>query len=169
MATRIKEDYRQLTGPQKAAIFMLSLSEEQSSRMFAMMDDEEIKEISQCMANLGSIPATIIERLFIEFADQISATGSLVGSVVADNTTPAEQRAGAADRLVALGQVRAGALLLERIAPELLDPYMRYYLAAVGDADGTGSLAERFARRFDIPPIIREALQRQIEIVLGGI
>ncbi len=101
------------------------------------------------------------------FAHEI--TGSLVGSVVADNTTPAEQRAGAADRLVALGQVRAGALLLERIAPELLDPYMRYYLAAVGDVDGTGSLAERFARRFDIPPIIREALQRQIEIVLGGI
>ena len=77
---RVKEDYRTLTGPQKAAILMLSLGEENSSKIFAMMDDEEIKEISQTMANLGTINAGLVERLFIEFADQISSTGSLVGS-----------------------------------------------------------------------------------------
>lgn len=77
---RIKDDYRSLTGQQKAAILMLSLGEEQSARLFAMMDDEEIKEISQTMANLGTINSSLVERLFIEFADQISSTGSLVGS-----------------------------------------------------------------------------------------
>jgi flagellar motor switch protein FliG len=77
---RLKEDYRSLTGPQKAAILMLSLGEEQSSKLFAMMDDEEIKEISQTMANLGTVNAGVVERLFVEFADQISSTGSLVGS-----------------------------------------------------------------------------------------
>jgi flagellar motor switch protein FliG len=76
----VKEDYRSLSGQQKAAILMLSLGEEQSSRIFAMMDDEEIKEISQTMANLGTINAGLVERLFVEFADQISSTGSLVGS-----------------------------------------------------------------------------------------
>ena len=76
----MKEDYRSLSGPQKAAILMLSLGEEQSSRIFAMMDDEEIKEISQTMANLGTVNAGLVERLFVEFADQISSTGSLVGS-----------------------------------------------------------------------------------------
>ena len=76
----MKEDYRSLSGQQKAAILMLSLGEEQSSRIFAMMDDEEIKEISQTMANLGTINAGLVERLFVEFADQISSTGSLVGS-----------------------------------------------------------------------------------------
>jgi flagellar motor switch protein FliG len=78
---RMKEDYRSLTGPQKAAILMLSLGEEQSSKLFGMMDDEEIKEISQTMANLGTVNSSIVERLFIEFADQISTTGSLVGSL----------------------------------------------------------------------------------------
>jgi len=78
---RMKEDYRSLTGPQKAAILMLSLGEEQSSKLFGMMDDEEIKEISQTMANLGTVNSTIVERLFVEFADQISTTGSLVGSL----------------------------------------------------------------------------------------
>jgi len=45
-----------------------------------LMDDEEIKEISQTMANLGTVSSNIVERLFVEFAEQISATGSLVGT-----------------------------------------------------------------------------------------
>ena len=48
--------------------------------MFALMDDEEIRELSQTMANLGTVSSTIIERLFVEFAEQISSTGSLVGT-----------------------------------------------------------------------------------------
>jgi flagellar motor switch protein FliG len=78
---RTKDDYRTLTGHQKAAILMLSLGEEQSSKIFAMMADDEIKEISQTMANLGSVESGVVERLFVEFADQISSTGSLVGSM----------------------------------------------------------------------------------------
>lgn len=78
---RMKEDYRSLTGPQKAAMLMLSLGEEHSSKLFSMMDDEEIKELSQIMANLGTVSANLIERLFVEFADQLSSTGSLVGSM----------------------------------------------------------------------------------------
>ncbi|SOE01458.1 flagellar motor switch protein FliG [Caenispirillum bisanense] len=77
---RVKEDYRSLTGPQKAAIMMLSLGEEHSSKLFAMMDDDEIRELSQIMANLGTVSSSIVERLFVEFADAISNTGSLVGS-----------------------------------------------------------------------------------------
>ncbi len=77
---RIKEDYRSLTGPQKAAMLMLSLGEEHSAKLFGMMDEEEIKELSQIMANLGTVSANLVERLFVEFADQISSTGSLVGS-----------------------------------------------------------------------------------------
>ncbi|TAN52079.1 MAG: flagellar motor switch protein FliG [Rhodospirillales bacterium] len=77
---RIKEDYRTLSGQQKAAILMLAIGEQHSSKLFAIMDDEEIKELSQVMANLGSVNATLVERLFIEFADQLASTGSLVGS-----------------------------------------------------------------------------------------
>src|SRR3546814_12670016 len=77
---RVREDYRGLTGPEKAAILMLSLGEEHASRIFAIMDDEEIREISQTMANLGTVSANLVERLFVEFAEQISSTGSLVGT-----------------------------------------------------------------------------------------
>ena len=78
---RVKEDYRSLSGPQKAGIMMLSLGEEHSVKLFSMMGDDEIKELSQVMASLGTVSSSIVERLFVEFADQLSSTGSLVGSV----------------------------------------------------------------------------------------
>ncbi|MEQ1691127.1 MAG: hypothetical protein ABMA00_07580, partial [Gemmatimonas sp.] len=110
--------------------------------------------------------------VIVVFAHEV--TGTLVGSVVADNSTPAEQRAGAADLLVSAGQVRAGAMLLERIAPELLEPYMRFYLlqgGARGEEVTTSrsALEAAFTRRFVLPSTIRDALVRQLEIVLGGI
>ncbi len=77
---RVREDYRSLSGPEKAAILLMSLGEEHASKMFALMSDDEIKEISQIMANLGTVSANVVERLFVEFAEQISSTGSLVGT-----------------------------------------------------------------------------------------
>src|SRR3990172_8185977 len=76
----IGDEYRRLSGPQKAALFMLALGEESSSKLFALMEDDEIKELSQVMSNLGSINATMVERLFMEFVDQLSGTGSLAGN-----------------------------------------------------------------------------------------
>ena len=75
-----REDFRGLTGPQKASILMLSVSEDSAMKLFSLMDDEEIKELSQAMAALGRIDAEMVERLFVEFADQVSSTGSLHGS-----------------------------------------------------------------------------------------
>jgi len=96
-------------------------------------------------------------------------TGTLVNGVIAENTTPAEQRAGAADRYVSLAQVRAGAMLLEKIAPELVDSYMRFYLAQSGVRADAVDVKPLFSRTYDVPVVIRDGLQRQIDIVLGGI
>jgi flagellar motor switch protein FliG len=77
---RVREDFRTLSGPEKAAMLMLAIGEEHAARLFSLMDDEEIKEISQSMSSLGTISATMVERLFVDFSEQISSTGSLVGS-----------------------------------------------------------------------------------------
>jgi flagellar motor switch protein FliG len=77
---RVREDYRALSGPDKAAILLMSLGDEHASKMFALMSDDEIREISQIMANLGSVSANVVERLFVEFAEQLSSTGTVVGS-----------------------------------------------------------------------------------------
>ena len=76
----VRDDYRSLTGPEKAAIFVLSLSEDLTAQIFSNMDDDEILELSQIISNLGKIGPSIVERLFVEFTEQISSTNSLVGS-----------------------------------------------------------------------------------------
>lgn len=77
---RVREDFRSLTGPEKAAIMVLAMGEENAIKLFSVMDDEEIRELSQTMANLGTVSSNLVERLFVEFAEQLSSTGSLVGS-----------------------------------------------------------------------------------------
>jgi flagellar motor switch protein FliG len=77
---RIPEEYRALSGSQKAAVLMLALSEDQCSRLFSMMHEDEIKEISAAMAQLGPVRSDVVERLCIEFADSLGNAGSLVGS-----------------------------------------------------------------------------------------
>lgn len=81
MAVRVRDDIRGLSGAEKAAILILSLGEEQASRVFSHMSDDEIKELSQVMANLGNVSSNLIERLFVEFAEQMSSTGSLTGTL----------------------------------------------------------------------------------------
>ena len=96
-------------------------------------------------------------------------TGSLVGTIVTDNTSPADQRAGTADRYVSMGQVQAGAMLLAIIAPELRDGYLRFYLAQAGVRASSADASSVFDRTFALPAALRDALQRQIDIVLSGI
>lgn len=77
---RMREDYRSLSGVEKTAIFLLSLGEEHTAKIFSHMDETEILEISQTMANLGKISANVVERLFIDFAEQMSSSNSLIGT-----------------------------------------------------------------------------------------
>lgn len=73
------EIQRNLTGPEKAALLMLSIGEDNAGKLFSMMHDDEIRELSQHMSSLGSVNATIVEKLVLEFADNFSTAGA-VGS-----------------------------------------------------------------------------------------
>ncbi len=77
---RVKDDYRSLTGPEKAAIFVLSLSEQHTSVLFSNMDDDEILELSQIISSLGKVGPAVVEQLFVEFNEQMSSTNALIGS-----------------------------------------------------------------------------------------
>lgn len=75
-----KEEMRSLSGPQKAAVLMLALGEEQCSRLFGMMHDDEIKEVSGAMAQLGVVQSDLVEKLCTEFAECIGGSSNLVGT-----------------------------------------------------------------------------------------
>ncbi|MDB5437807.1 MAG: flagellar motor switch protein FliG [Caulobacteraceae bacterium] len=68
-----------LSGPERAAIILLSLGEEHTV-MWSALDEEEIKEISAAMASLGSVSANVVEELLMDFVSGMSAGGSIMGS-----------------------------------------------------------------------------------------
>ena len=79
--SQANDDYRNLSGMQKAAIFMLAIGNEHSAQLFAKMDEQEIRDLSTAMATLGEVNADVVERLFVEFADQLSSAGGLIGTM----------------------------------------------------------------------------------------
>ncbi|HEY3814937.1 MAG TPA: flagellar motor switch protein FliG [Caulobacteraceae bacterium] len=73
------DDAKRLSGPEKAAVVLLALGEEHR-HLWAALDDEEIKEVSQAMASLGSVQSNVVEQLLIEFVSGMGGTGSIMGS-----------------------------------------------------------------------------------------
>ena len=63
---------------------MLALGEERAGPILERFDTEEVRDLSQAMVTLGTIEANTVEKIFVEFADSLSSTGSLHGS--ADST-----------------------------------------------------------------------------------
>jgi flagellar motor switch protein FliG len=73
------EDPNKLTGPEKAAVILLALGEDHP-RLWESLDEEEIKEISQAMAALGTVASSVVEELMVEFVSGMAGSGSVMGS-----------------------------------------------------------------------------------------
>jgi flagellar motor switch protein FliG len=71
---------RTLTGPERAAVLMLSLGEEYGGKIWNMLDDDELRELSITMSTLGTIDAGSVENLLLEFVGRLSASGALMGN-----------------------------------------------------------------------------------------
>jgi flagellar motor switch protein FliG len=72
-------DPSRLNGAEKCAVVLLALGEEHA-HVWQALDEEEIKEISQAMASLGNVTATVVEDLLVEFVSGAAGTGSIMGS-----------------------------------------------------------------------------------------
>ena len=70
---------RMLTGPERAAVLMLSLGEQYGARIWSLLDDDELRQLSVVMSNLGVVEAESVEKLMIEFVGRLSASGALMG------------------------------------------------------------------------------------------
>ncbi len=68
---------RNLSGPEKAALLMLTIGEENAGKLFSMMHDDEIRELSQHMSTLGSVGSGATEKLVMEFAENFSTAGAI--------------------------------------------------------------------------------------------
>ena len=70
---------RILTGPERAAVLMLSLGEQYGAKIWGLLDDDELRQLSVVMSSLGMVEAESVEKLMIEFVGRLSASGALMG------------------------------------------------------------------------------------------
>lgn len=76
-------EYRSLSGADKAAIILMTISEENAQNVLEMMEEDEIRELSYTMSNLGSVTPDVVERIFIEFAENLTGGSTVAGSLQA--------------------------------------------------------------------------------------
>src|SRR6202047_3081616 len=69
-----------LPGPKRAAILMLALGEQYGGKVWSLLDDDEVRELSIHMSTLGTVEAEVVEDMLLEFVSRMSASGALMGN-----------------------------------------------------------------------------------------
>ncbi len=69
-----------LSGPERAAVLMLSLGEQYGAKIWSLLDDDDLRLLSVVMSTLGTIESEKVENLLLEFVGQLSASGALMGN-----------------------------------------------------------------------------------------
>ncbi|MEN9932927.1 MAG: hypothetical protein RIS17_1500 [Pseudomonadota bacterium] len=89
-------EMKRYTGAQRAAALLLALGKERSAPVWSQLTQDEIMELSAAIANLGRVPANVVEHVLLRFASELSSISSLHGSFesaerLLDGLLPAEQ------------------------------------------------------------------------------
>ena len=92
-----------LSGPKRAAIMMLALGEQYGGKVWSMLDDDEVRELSAVMSSLGTVEADVVEDLMLEFVSRMSASGALMGNF--DATERLLQQYLPTDRVVGISKL----------------------------------------------------------------
>src|SRR5215468_3794809 len=69
-----------ISGPRRAAMLMLALGEQYGGKVWSLLDDDEVRELSIHMSTLGTVEADVVEDLMLEFVSRMSASGALMGN-----------------------------------------------------------------------------------------
>jgi flagellar motor switch protein FliG len=67
----------ELTGPEKAAIFLLTLGEEFTTEVFKELEDIEIKELGKAMSKIQNVTSDQVQDVLWEFVDALQLPADL--------------------------------------------------------------------------------------------
>ena len=70
---------RKYTGPEKAAILLMTLGEETAAKVLANMDEREIQNVGNYMSALGDVDLSVMEMVTKEFYDLVQSGGGGLG------------------------------------------------------------------------------------------
>ncbi|MBW1794719.1 MAG: flagellar motor switch protein FliG [Deltaproteobacteria bacterium] len=69
---------KKITGPQKAAIFLLMMGEEYTSEVFKKLEPDEISKLVTHMSETTSVPQQLLTQIMEEFLQNIESEGQLM-------------------------------------------------------------------------------------------
>ena len=120
----------QLSGVRKAAIVVMALGEENSSKLFKHLQEDEIEKIVREVAALGTVPPEVGERVLDEFhqmtaaADYIATGGVDHARRLLTKTLGPDLSRRILDRVVKSFHTNAGFATLEKANPQQLSKFI---------------------------------------------
>ena len=70
-------DSKNMSGPQKAAVFLLSMGEGFSAEVFKRLSEDEIKRVATSMADVEHLSPDAVSNVLKEFVDNFEGRGQL--------------------------------------------------------------------------------------------
>src|SRR3569832_1232465 len=61
-------------------LLLLALGEQYGGKIWGLLDDDEVRELSIHMSTLGTVEADVVEDMLLEFVSRMSASGALMGN-----------------------------------------------------------------------------------------
>ena len=59
---------------------MLALGEQHGAKIWNLLDDDDLRQLSIVMSTLGNVDSQMVEALLLEFVGRLSASGALLGN-----------------------------------------------------------------------------------------
>src|SRR5438105_6588500 len=75
-----KATTKQFSGPERAAVLMLATGEQHGAKIWNLLDDDDLRQISIVMSTLGTVDSHMVEALLLEFVGRLSASGAILGN-----------------------------------------------------------------------------------------
>ncbi|MDX9786401.1 MAG: flagellar motor switch protein FliG [Desulfobacterales bacterium] len=97
-----KIDLKNMSGPEKAAVFLLAIGEVEASKVFKKMNDEEIKKVAGIMADLDKVAPEVLDAVSEEFVGRLEggSRGSVKGEAFFKALVGSSLEKGKAEKLL---------------------------------------------------------------------
>ena len=69
-----------MNGAERAAVLLLALGEEYGAKIWAQLDDDELRQLGVAMSTLGTVAASTVESMMVEFVTRLSTSGAVMGN-----------------------------------------------------------------------------------------
>ncbi len=73
-------ELKKFSGQERAAALMLALGKDHGAPIWDQLTNDEVRELSAAIAQLGRVPSNVVEHLLVQFSGEISSMASLHGS-----------------------------------------------------------------------------------------